>query len=253
MIIHLQPLFSPFLAHEKGPPLYCLIICGPLSRITLVSSQLIWFSVPPWAPSCMYVSGVERRGGGGGGVGSCCSVLCALPFQLSQVLLPFLSIPFLTLFPSKLILSLPNSKTSSLRMSFPTDTLSVGYQFYVCGIFPNETGRLLKAGTKICQVRSFCSQSTGMRQEFGTIQRRGPLTRSSLLNCKMESPLHSGQSIWVNFINGRANLKENHCQVMRIGGKGYMKTQETFPTIWFQWGPKATQRQISWSPFHLPR
>lgn len=65
MIIHLQTLFSPFLACEKGPPLYCLIICGPLPRITLVSSQLIWFSVPPWAPVCMCVAGGEKGWGWG--------------------------------------------------------------------------------------------------------------------------------------------------------------------------------------------
>lgn len=60
---------------------------------------------------------------------------------------PFLSISSPTLFLSTGILCLLNSKSQSLSTSFPTDTSSTDYQLYGCGIFPNETGRFLKAGT----------------------------------------------------------------------------------------------------------
>ena len=118
-------------------------------------------------------------------VSSCHSILYVLPFQLSQILLPFLNTPspFRFLSPGTPSLKL---KTSPLSLSFPTDTLGAGSQHYIGGIFSSETGMFLKTEvmcppTGHTRVRLFCIKNTGINQES---RRRGSLTLSSLLNCE---------------------------------------------------------------------
>ena len=147
-VLH-QGIFSP------SPPLY---------HTHIQPARLSTDSVPQWLLGRVCVSVCVCAHTCACDTGSRHSLPCTLPSQLSQILLPFLSITSPPLFLSTVILSPLNSKPPSHGTS---ETLSDGHQLYVRGIFPHETGRPPKAGTvRPCTacpaVRSSRSEDTGL-------------------------------------------------------------------------------------------